>query len=244
MSATRPPLAPMISAIRSTARSNVASPMEACLRSSRRVAIPAGSRSRPIGSASLAGAGAVSSQKRPGRRTSPPISWAMPAPSLGCRPAPRGPARPAARRSAATWSRQSTSRPPAPAPDESHRCCHVAPGCSSSQSRIFSMDSLRQCRALASPKANGAASSRRATVNLSAAVSGHDSGTGRGGNLASTAAAWALSCRAAVPAAAGAVTSGPSRTARPGSRAGNPAPGPEGRAEARPAAGDAPARPR
>ena len=169
------------------------------------------------------------------------LGHARPEPGVQARA--QGAGRPAARRSATTWSRQSPG-PPAPAPEESHRCCHVAPGCSSSQSRIFSMDSLRQCRALASPKANGAASSRRATVNRSAAVSGHDSGTGRGGNLASTAAAWALSCRAAVPAAAGAVTSGPSRTARPGSRAGNPGLARAGPAGARPAAGDGPAWPR
>ena len=93
---------------------------------------------------------------------------------------------------------------------------------------------------------NGGASIRRITVNRSAVVAAQDAGTGRGGNLSSTARASALSRRggACVAAVTGAVTSGPSRTARPCFPAGSPAPAREERAGASPAAGGEPAWPR
>ena len=243
MAATVPPLAAMITATRSSARSKVFRPVVLASRSAVRAVIPAGSRTRPISSARPTGAGVVSSQGRPGRITSPPISCVMPAPSRMCRRASSGLSRPASSRPLMTRSRQSPDRT-ASAPEESHRCCHVCPGCSSSQSRSFRMPSLRACRELAPPRANGGASILRATVNRSADVSGQDSGTGRGGNLSNTASASALSCpgRAAARAVAAAVTSGPSRTSRPGSPPGNPAPA--GRAGAEPAACGEPGRPR
>jgi hypothetical protein len=100
MAATGPPLAAMIAATRSTAWSKVFRPVVLASRSALRAAIPAASRARPISPASLARTGVVSSQGRPGRITSPPISWATPAPSLERSPAPSGPTRPAASRSA------------------------------------------------------------------------------------------------------------------------------------------------
>lgn len=68
----------MMTAIFSTAGSNVDFPTAAVLARSRRAAIPSGSRIRSISTANLAGAGVVSSQASPGRMTSPPISWTMP----------------------------------------------------------------------------------------------------------------------------------------------------------------------
>ena len=80
MSATEPPLAAMIRATRSTAGSNVALPIVPPSRSFFRAAIPAGSRVRPISPATRDGEVVASSQGRPGRSTSPPISWTMPVP--------------------------------------------------------------------------------------------------------------------------------------------------------------------
>ena len=239
MSPAVPPLAAMIRAARSIASPDVRPATLLSPGSSRRAAIPAGSRVRPISRAIPRGEAVASSQGRPGRRTSPPISWTRPPPSAS-RACPLSEV-PAAPRSACSRPRQS-ALPSAPAPDASQRSCHVVPGCSSSQSRIFSMPSFRKSRLVASPGGKGGASIRRITANRSAAVASHDAGTGRGGNLFITASASALSCRAAVTAGAAAVTSGPSRTGRPGSRAGNLAPVPEvSPASAPPAGGDGPA---
>ena len=243
MSLTRPPLAAMTRAARSIAGPNVDVPTVLVSRSSFRAAIPAGSRVRAISSATRTGDAVASSQGSPGRRMSPPISWTMPIPSTLRICLPRGPRLPAASRPASIRSRQSAV-PSAPAPEASHRSCHVVPGCSSSQSRIFSMASFREYRAFASPTRNGGASIRRATANRSAAVVSQTAGTGRGGNFATTARASELSCqgRATALAGAAAVTSGPCRTARPGSRDGKPASARQaGPTSVLPADGDGPA---
>jgi hypothetical protein len=230
MSATRPPLAAMITATRSSAGMNVDFPTVPDSRSACRPAIPAGSRVRPISAAIRLGQVVSSSQAIPGRITSPLISWARPVPSPWCSSPPREPSRPAAFSSASIRQRQSAATS-ASVPVAAQRSCQVVPGCSSSQSRTFSTVSFRQCRTLTLSTTNGGASSRRATANRSASVAGQDAGTGRAGNPASSALASALSCRGGAATSArvsAAVTSGLSRTARPGSRPGSPAPAPAG----------------
>ena len=130
MSPTPPPLAAMISAIRSIAGRRVASPTRLVVRTALSSAIPAASRTRAISSATRTGEAVASSQGRPGRRTSPPSSWSSPRPSTLPIWSPRGPRLPAARRPARTLGRQSRW-PSTPTPVASQRSCQVFPGYSS-----------------------------------------------------------------------------------------------------------------
>ena len=121
---------------------------------------PAGSRIRAISSARRAGGGVASSQARPGRITSAPISWAMPRPSMAAGRSPCGPGRrrPVSHRPGCP----PVAGPSAPAPAGVPA---LLPGpardAAASQSSTFSRASLRVVPVPGRPRqANGGASSR------------------------------------------------------------------------------------
>jgi hypothetical protein len=171
MSATRPPLAAKMAAMRRSASCAVWLLTQLAWPIAVRAANPAGSRTRAISADRPAGVAGASNQPRLGRITSAQTSSmiARPASSETCSGS-RGP-RPAAASHPANSPRHA-GLPAASAPLVIHRSCQDSPGWSSSQSSIRVRPRRRSWSRLVRPVGNGGASSLPAPQRAGHAADG------------------------------------------------------------------------
>ncbi len=200
---------------------------------------PRGSRARAMMATRFCGARGVRTQSRLGRITSAPISSSAQTRRLL---EVDTPARGLRGRAQASSGRHHWALPAASAPLTSHRCCHVSPGCSTSQSSSRANPSRRRARAAgASSMVNGVVSNRASSTPRVCSVIGHD-GTGERGEKRRH--SWVMSgpIGRAEPAvgvcssgagSAGALTTSGHRTAHPATHADTHSAAPQHRYRAR-----------
>ena len=200
---------------------------------------PRGSRARAMMATRFCGARGVSTQSRLGRITSAPMSSSAQTRRLL---EVDTPARGLRGRAQASSGRHHWALPIASAPLTSHRCCHVSPGCSASQSSSRASPSRRRARAAGpSSTVNGAVSNRASSASRACSVIGHDAAGDRGGKRRHS---WAMSgpIDRAEPAVgvcwsgairAGALTTSGHRTERPATHADTHSAAPQHRYRAR-----------
>ena len=233
MSATIPPLAAMISAVRRSVRLTAsADTCGSASQSAWRRAKPSGSRVRARLRVSAPSPAPPATRQRSEGRTMLPQADTTRAPDSSSRS--HCDARPCSRCQAIGSARQFP--PASSAPLAIQRCCQVSPGWADSQSRNQVRARLRRSWLSALARTNIPLVSRSKTSPRSCLVAGQSVAAGRDGNAVLADSRRALDGRAAIPGnmiVSPLTTCGP-RTARPSSRAGSPAPAPGGPA-ARPA---------
>ena len=189
---------------------------------------PRGSRARAMTATRFCGARGVRTQSRLGRITSAPASRSAQTRRLLEADTPARGLRGLAQ---ASSGRHHSALPIASAPLTSHRCCHVSPGCSPSQSSSRTSPRWRRARAnRSSSRMNGVASSLSSSASRVCSVAGQVGAEVRGGKRRHScvmsgpirAAAAAVGAGSTGASPTGAVMRSAHQTARPASHADTP----------------------